>query len=202
MDPSYDFSPRPVTPIHTPSKHHGLQQDLYESPMSNQSPSSSVVSDSDLGDTETVYSESDCHTEDGEWEPDFVDIQDHSKDDEDYNPRKDDVEMVVNIPAPASRAVSRPSTSTSDDAAVAVKAFATLIMKPTLDLLHVDRQPRFLSALKSRCDFQAYKTDIDDAFDILSMKKDRETSTLRHNLALAAAGGAAPLSHGFDLENM
>ncbi|CAD6892786.1 unnamed protein product [Tilletia laevis] len=141
--------------------------------MSNQSPSSSVVSDSDLGDTETVYSESDCHTEDGEWEPDFVDIQDHSKDDEDYNPRKDDVEMVVNIPAPASRAVSRPSTSTSDDAAVAVKAFATLIMKPTLDLLHAT-----------------------------AMKKDRETSTLRHNLALAAAGGAAPLSHGFDLENM
>ncbi|CAD6960154.1 unnamed protein product [Tilletia controversa] len=141
--------------------------------MSNQSPSSSVVSDSDLGDTETVYSESDCHTEDGEWEPDFVDIQDHSKDDEDYNPRKDDVEMVVNIPAPASRAVSRPSTSTSDDAAVAVKAFATLIMKPTLDLLHVDRQPRFLSALKSRCDFQAYKTDIDDAFDILCCDANR-----------------------------
>ncbi|KAE8218334.1 hypothetical protein CF319_g7771 [Tilletia indica] len=222
MVPPYGFAPPPITPITTPTKSRGPQHDLYSTPdiMNNRSPDPSS-SDSE---GETIRTDSSGYSEDGEWEPDFVDIQDHSQDDEEYFPENDDVEILVPIPLVPStlRGVSTlAGASDGGDAVATVKAFATLLLKPTLDFVKIDTQYRFLAALAARCDSPIYTGDLDDAFHSIShrdnraaayeawtahsheltmaffhtaIQKDRETTALRHELALAAA---APLPYTF-----
>ncbi|KAE8259267.1 hypothetical protein A4X09_0g7819 [Tilletia walkeri] len=160
--PPVRLPPPPITPINTPTNSRGLQHDLYSTPdiINNRSPEPSS-SDSE---GETIRTDSERYSEGGEWEPDFVDIQDHSQDDEEYFPENDDVEILVSIPfVPFTlRGVSTlVGASDGGDAAATVKAFATLLLKPTLAFVKIDTQYRFLAALAARCDCPIYTGDLD-----------------------------------------
>ncbi|KAE8217058.1 hypothetical protein CF319_g8767 [Tilletia indica] len=137
MVPQYGFAPPPITPINTPTKSRGPQHDLYSTPdiIHNRSPEPSS-SDSE---GEAIRTDSERYSEDGEREPDFVDIQDHSQDDEEcFRWRGCGQRFAV----------------------ATVKAFATLLLKPTLEFVKIDTQYRFLAALIARCDCPIYTGDV------------------------------------------
>ncbi|KAE8221071.1 hypothetical protein CF326_g8630 [Tilletia indica] len=167
MVPQYGFAPPPITPINTPTKSRGPQHDLYSTPdiIHNRSPEPSS-SDSE---GEAIRTDSERYSEDGEREPDFVDIQDHSQDDEEYFPENDNVEILVPIPFvpfPLRGFSTLAGASDGGDgdgqrfAVATVKAFATLLLKPTLEFVKIDTQYRFLAALIARCDCPIYTGDV------------------------------------------